>query len=201
MLFARKNIKNKSLKQFSDEALIQLYKDIGKEIYVAELFQRHAEKVYIIALSQLKEVNASKDLVMTVFEKVIKNLKTTDVKSFSNWLYTITRNECMSKHRSNATYQKKLDEWSNSEKSLTNNVDKDALFRLINREDKAMTKKKLAQALNSLKTNQRTCIQLFYFENKSYKEIASLTGFSDNEIKSYLQHGKKNLRKFLELRN
>jgi RNA polymerase sigma-70 factor (ECF subfamily) len=37
-------------------------------------------------------------------------------------------------------------------------------------------------------------VELFYLEKKCYKEITDLTGFSLNEVKSYIQNGKRNLK-------
>jgi RNA polymerase sigma-70 factor (ECF subfamily) len=52
--------------------------------------------------------------------------------------------------------------------------------------------------LPKLKENQRICVELFYLKNKSYQDIANETNFSLNEIKSYIQNGKRNLKLFLE---
>ena len=51
--------------------------------------------------------------------------------------------------------------------------------------------------MDLLSYEQRVCIQLFYYEDKSYREIADETGYSDKEVKSYLQNGKKKLEKLL----
>ena len=74
MLWVKKHTRENAYQHHSDESLIQLYQQTGKEIYVAELFQRYVDKVYVIARKYLKDREASKDLVMVVFEKVLKNL-------------------------------------------------------------------------------------------------------------------------------
>ena len=56
----------------------------------------------------------------------------------------------------------------------------------------------LTQALTQLSSEQRTCVELMYFENKSYKEIADITGMDMNKIKSHIQNGKRNLKILLE---
>jgi RNA polymerase sigma-70 factor (ECF subfamily) len=45
-----------------------------------------------------------------------------------------------------------------------------------------------------LSEEQRICIELFYLKERSYKEIAELTGHQFNEVKSYIQNGKRNLK-------
>ena len=49
MLWVKKHTRENAYQHHSDESLIQLYQQTGKEIYVAELFQRYVDKVYIIA--------------------------------------------------------------------------------------------------------------------------------------------------------
>jgi RNA polymerase sigma-70 factor (ECF subfamily) len=45
-----------------------------------------------------------------------------------------------------------------------------------------------------LSEEQRICIELFYLKERSYKEITELTGLQFNEVKSYIQNGKRNLK-------
>jgi RNA polymerase sigma factor (sigma-70 family) len=56
----------------------------------------------------------------------------------------------------------------------------------------------IERAMQTLNAGQRRCLQLFYFEKKSYKEIADLTGFSIKQVKSHIQNGKRNVKNNLE---
>ena len=53
---------------------------------------------------------------------------------------------------------------------------------------------KLEHALNELNPFQKKCIELFYLKNMSYTQIVEMTGYSVNEVKSYIQNGKRNLK-------
>ena len=53
-------------------------------------------------------------------------------------------------------------------------------------------------ALNELNTEQRRCLELFYLDNKSYTEIMTITGYNNNEVKSHIQNGKRNLKLKME---
>ena len=55
----------------------------------------------------------------------------------------------------------------------------------------------LRDAINSLREEQRKCIELMYLEKKSYNEIAQMTGYSLTKVKSYIQNGKRNLKNML----
>lgn len=49
-------------------------------------------------------------------------------------------------------------------------------------------------ALEQLNNEQKICIELFYLKNKSYSEITEITGYSNNDVKSFIQNGKRNLK-------
>jgi RNA polymerase sigma-70 factor (ECF subfamily) len=57
---------------------------------------------------------------------------------------------------------------------------------------------RLLSAMEQLGESQRKCIELFYLEEISYKEVSIMTGLSMNEVKSHIQNGKRNLRIILE---
>ena len=48
-------------------------------------------------------------------------------------------------------------------------------------------------ALSQLGENEKTCILLFYMEDKSIKEIAQITAIKENTVKSHLSRAKSNL--------
>ena len=54
------------------------------------------------------------------------------------------------------------------------------------------------EAIRKINPEQKICIELFYLQKKSYKDIEEITGYSFKQIKSFIQNGKRNLRKILE---
>ena len=58
----------------------------------------------------------------------------------------------------------------------------------------------LQTCLPELKENQRICVDLFYLKSQSYQQICDQTKFSLNEVKSYIQNGKRNLKICMEKR-
>ena len=194
MLFFRKS---KDIHQLSDEELIERYQEDGEETCVGVLYERHYDKIYVVARKMVKDREAARDIVMSVFEKVMINLKTTDIQSFSNWLFIVTRNECNQYLRKQSNTVKKMTEWGDFQKKSSNYVENSPLEHLLVEEQDAHTRFRIQEAMDLLSYEQRVCIQLFYYEDKSYREIADETGYSDKEVKSYLQNGKKKLEKLL----
>lgn len=69
-----------------------------------------------------------------------------------------------------------------------------------NHQQKETTLTNMEQALQSLNPEQQQCVTLFYLEKKSYQEITQLTGYSQLQVKSHIQNGKRNLKIMLERR-
>lgn len=44
---------------------------------------------------------------------------------------------------------------------------------------------------------QRICIQMFYYDKKSYQQIIEQTDFTYMQVKSYIQNGKRNLKRII----
>ena len=68
-------------------------------------------------------------------------------------------------------------------------------------EEKEYILKHLKEGIDELKEEQRLCIELFYLKDSSYAEITAITGFSLNEVKSYIQNGKRNLKNYITAKN
>jgi RNA polymerase sigma factor (sigma-70 family) len=65
-------------------------------------------------------------------------------------------------------------------------------------EDKEERIKQLEACMQKLTPAQQQSIQLFYIREQNYKEVAETTGYTLNEVKSYIQNGKRNLKICLE---
>ncbi|MNT30541.1 RNA polymerase sigma factor [compost metagenome] len=57
---------------------------------------------------------------------------------------------------------------------------------------------KLEGCMQTLNEEQKECVRLFYLEQKCYKDIADLTGYDLNKVKSAIQNGKRNLKICME---
>ncbi len=172
--------------KLSDSELIEEYSKTEDHQWVSELFSRYVHLVYGLCLKYLNNSDVAKDAVMEIYEKVLLSIKSSKLENVSAWLYTLSKNYCLNYLRNEKrrvlrelTYGKMTD--SNEEDfTKDNNV-------LL-----------LSKMLDKLKQEQRVCLQLFYFEDKSYEEISQLTGFTFKQVKSFLQNGKRNLKKLME---
>ena len=57
---------------------------------------------------------------------------------------------------------------------------------------------KLEKCIEGLAEDQKHCVRLFFLKEKCYKDVANLTGFDLNKVKSDIQNGKRNLKICME---
>ncbi len=188
-------IYNEKYNQYSDLELIAEYKNTENKLFIGILYKRYSHLVLGLSLKYLKNEDEAKDAVMQIFEKLFKDLLKHQVEFFKSWLYTYSKNFCLMIIR---TRQSKL----KKEIELENNADlfmeTESGLHLNKADEKEKQFIALENAINELKDEQKKCIDLFYLKEKSYIEIAEITGFTINEVKSYIQNGKRNLKIKLE---
>jgi len=184
-------LKNKKkISGLSDNELISLYaKKVDKDI-AGELYIRYTKFVFLVSMKYLKNEEDSKDAVMQIFEKLLKNLGKHKIKNFKAWLYSVIRNHCINKLKQNQFLQKENKKY---EKELESFMESEAnsRLRLKNENNKEIL---LEKAIKELIPEQEQCINLFYLKEKTYSEVAEITGYTFNQVKSYIQNGKRNLK-------
>ena len=87
--------RNKHITTLSDEKLVLLYQESKDKNCIGELFTRYSPLVMGVCLKYLKNVAESQDMLMLIFEKLIKDLPKNEVRNFKPWLYQITKNQCL----------------------------------------------------------------------------------------------------------
>ncbi len=185
----------------SDDELIAHFKQNGDRQIVAELFQRYHHLIFGACLKRLNNREESKDATMNIFERMIVKLPTANVQSFNSWIYVVIQNECKSMLRKRQTSAKLKGNLKFIEKSSENFMEFEQVPRLSTEKEDISPEERLGLAINQLRQEQQQCIRLFFFEQKSYEQIAKQTHFSEKQVKSYLQNGKRNIKLFMENSN
>lgn len=185
-LFRKNNVD-----RLSDVELIAYYKRTHDTQCVGVLFERYSHLVLGVCLKYLKSRDESKDMVMHIFERLVKDLKTHEVKNFKGWIHTVTRNHCLMFLRKHNRLVKQQVDFEDV-KPKVNGVPSEAEAKL---QEVKLTK--LEEAIEQLKVEQQDCIKLFYLQNKCYQEVSDMTGYTIKQVKSYIQNGKRNLKNIL----
>jgi len=178
----------------SDEELLKHYKQSGNKDLFADLFKKHVSVVYGTCLFYLQDKDEAQDATMQLFEKLMLDINNREIDNFKGWLSFVVRNHCISIIRKNKSQSKNIKSYYEFEYEDTNYETEEK----INTVSDDVMLENMKQCLPKLKENQRLCVELFYLNNKSYQDIANQTGFTLNEIKSYIQNGKRNLKLLLE---
>ncbi|MEM6803133.1 MAG: sigma-70 family RNA polymerase sigma factor [Bacteroidota bacterium] len=189
MFFRRK----RHIRELSDDELVQEYKKTGQADYVGELFERYTHMVFLVCMKYLKSPVESEDMSMIIFEKLMKDLPKYEVRNFKYWLHTVSKNQCLVFLDKQKRKRHKEGDYQEMQQGIVENGQD---FDLI--DEKELQLNNLEEAITMLNEGQQQCIKLFYLEKKSYVEVAELTGYDLKKVKSYIQNGKRNLKKHLE---
>ncbi len=188
--------KKNGIQSMSDEELIRLYKKSKDNKYIGELFERYTHLVFGVCLKYLKNEDDSKDAVMEIFESLDSKLVKHEVGNFRKWIYMVAKNHCLMILRKTRNEVKVSD--YHLENLTKDNVEFDPVFHQVNSDNTETMIDRMQKGIAQLKDKQRRCIDLLYLQNKSYKEVAEITGYDMKKVKSYIQNGKRNLRIYLE---
>lgn len=182
--------------QLSDEQIVDKYQSGYDVYYAALLFERYNEMTVSLALNYLKNETDAEDAVMESFEIMVADLKKADIKNFGGWYYSVVRNHLLKVKR-------KREKHSSVDliEGYHDSAGEDPGFKTILNDDRVDGDELISETLNELKPMQGKCLQLFYLEGVSYKEIALKLNISEKEVKSHVQNGKRKMKIILENKN
>lgn len=188
--------KNKT--EEDDISLLNRFKKSDDKECMGILFERYTYLVYGICMKYMKDEEKCKDAVMEVFEKVMHEIHRHEISNFSSWLHSVARNYCLMQIRSEKNKDEKSGEWQKSEQLFMEMAEE---MHLSNISEKEKQLQQLELAIEQLNKEQKICIKLFYIEEKSYQDVAEITGYDLKQVKSYLQNGKRNLENIMRKNN
>jgi len=174
----------------ADAELIARYKSSGDLEILGTLYSRYMHLVYGVCLNYFKDEEASKDAVMQIFEELIPKLRIHEVQNFKSWLHVLTRNHCLMAMRKSSRYQTVSIE--------DQFVENDTFVHLDISDVQEQQFTVMEKCMETLSEEQRQSVDLFYLQEKCYKEVAEITGYEMLKVKSYIQNGKRNLKICIE---
>jgi len=170
----------------TDQELVSKYKKTMDLDYVAELYERYLHLIFAVSLRYVKVTEDAEDLSIKVFEIIKDKIADQEIENIGGWIYTITKSQSLMHLRSASREKQKETEFSSFmeiEKAEHHSNKIDLESNLI----------KLEDCIKRLNKEQKRCVELFYKQDKCYREVANLTGYGLKKVKSYLQNGKRNL--------
>jgi RNA polymerase sigma-70 factor (ECF subfamily) len=155
-----------------------------------ELLNRYRDSVYYVMLRMISNPSDAEDLTIEAFGKAFHNLaKYVPSHAFSTWLFRIATNNCIDFMRRKSQSPRPFDQDEGEEDEVEATVASDMIAPdelMINRETAAS----LNRIVKTLKPRYRRLIELRYFEDYSYEEIASELSLPIGTVKARLFRAK-----------
>lgn len=159
----------------------------GDGLAFSFLVKRHQGAVYALGIGFFKNAEDAADFAQDVFVKAFRSLASFQGRSkFSTWLYRIAYNTAINGVKRRREYASLAED---AEIPDFDDPERQAL--------REATRGAVAAAVAALPERYRVCVDLFFFFDRSYQEIESITGFPVNTIKSHVFRAKAILRERL----
>jgi len=151
------------------------------------LASKYERAVFGMGKSFFRNSEDAADFVQEVFLKVYRGLSCFQGRSrFSTWLYRIAYNTAVNSVNRKREYSSLAEDEPAPERDTP-----DLVFL------RSAAREAVLEAVRDLPERYRVCVDLFFFYERSYQEIETITGYPVNTIKSHVFRAKKLLRERL----
>jgi RNA polymerase sigma-70 factor, ECF subfamily len=165
------------------------------------LVSRHQESVFAMISRLIREQNEVEDVAQECFIRAFRALGSFRGDSkFTTWLYRIVHNTCLTRREQQAKKQARevsiyVDD-DEGEETTMSLADEDALLpdEILEASD---VRERLLRHLKELPEHYRSVLVLYYYEQRSYQEIAEILDAPMNTVKVHILRAKKQLKKRL----
>jgi len=162
----------------------------GNEKAFASLMDRYRDSIYYMLLKMVNNASDAEDLTIEAFGKAFRNLESYAPKfAFSTWLFKIATNNCVDFIRKKQSAPLSIDQLQESMYNITVNIPSD----LPDPEEALINDQKidiLRKIVNQLKSPYREIIELRYYKEYSYEEIAVELKIPIGTVKAQLNRAK-----------
>ncbi len=170
----------------------------GNEKAFARLLNRYKDAIYFMLLKMVNNRSDAEDLTLEAFGKAFKSLhQYSPTYAFSTWLFKIASNNCIDflrrKKGVHVSIENK-DENENTDSIRLKSKEPNPEERLI-RQQKAIL---LRNVVRKLKPRYQVLVELRYFKEFSYEEIAKALDLPLGTVKAQLFRAREMLFKMIE---
>ena len=175
-------------KALRDYRLVKLAIDDGDQKAYAELMGNYRDSLYFMLLKMTNNPHDAEDLTIEAFGKAFKKLhQYTPDYAFSTWLFKIASNNCIDFIRKKKKYTFSIDQNYDDEEGTE--MASRIPSQTLNPEEEIVRKQKIKlmrEVVEKLKPHYRTLIELRYFKEYSYDEIAEELNLPLGTVKAQL---------------
>ena len=194
------DLSNLSEKALHDYKLVQEALHKGNQKAYAELMGRYRDSVYFMLLKMVNNKDDADDLTIEAFGKAFKRLSQyTPNYAFSTWLFKIASNNCIDFIRRKKMVTFSIDKtFENDEGS---EMSMDIKSEGPTPEENFMKKQKvqhMRDVVEKLKPRYRVLVEMRYFDELSYEEIADKLELPLGTVKAQLFRAREFLANILK---
>ena len=188
------------INRLTDEMLVTAYAK-GDNRAFDNLLRRHQSRVFTYILNIVKNRDIADDIFQETVVKAITTIKQgryTDAGKFSAWITRIAHNLIIDHFR-----QEKSENTVSVDQEETDMLHRRALSD-ANIEDKMLTGQintDVCRIMDSLPELQREVLDMRFYRNMSFKEIAEATGVSINTALGRMRYAVLNMRRIAAEKN
>jgi len=175
----------------TDEEIVR--KVFGDKQAFGEIISRYEDKIrrYIKRISYIDNDDID-DLIQEIFISAYENLNGFDFRyKFNSWIYRIAHNKTIDLFKKKRIATRPIDQ-------IDDELLKDSKKLLEELEIEKETKNEIRKAMAKMDLKNRELIDLYYFEEKSYTEIADILKTSVNNVGVMILRAKKKLKNIYE---
>lgn len=180
-----------SAKALHDYELVKAAMGGDQKAY-SELMKRYYDSIYYMMLKMVRSKDDADDLTMEAFGKAFKGLSHyTPDYAFSTWLFKIATNNCIDYMRRQKIKPISIDKPFETEDG--DEMSMEVKSQYLTPEEKYIKKQKIKimhDLVDKLKPRYRTLIELRYFKEWSYEEIAEHLQMPIGTVKGQLFRAK-----------
>ena len=149
------------------------------------LLLRYRDRIFRLAISMLRNRSDAEDVTQEIFTRLWRALPGYSGRaSLSTWIYTISRNACLSRIRSRRPQVSLDDPAVHAEPAI-------AELEAPTSDDSA--RQSVLRLLDALPQRYREVVTLFYMEDKSCEQTAAALGIPVGTVKALLHRARRQM--------
>ena len=183
-----------------DYELVKLAFEKGDQKAYAELMNKYRDSIYFMLLKMVNNRDDADDLTIEAFGKAFKNLhQYTPDFAFSTWLFKIATNNCIDFIRRKKKNTISIDKTFENDEG--DEISMELKSALLDPEAKLIKNQKIHlmhEIVEKLKPRYKTLVELRYFKERSYEEIAEELKLPIGTVKAQLFRAREFLHNILK---
>ncbi|MFN8153520.1 MAG: sigma-70 family RNA polymerase sigma factor [Bacteroidia bacterium] len=185
---ADQEVHHLSDKAIKDYKLVRRAVDDGDQKAYAELMSRYKDSIYYMLLKMVNNRDDAEDLTIEAFGKAFRNIRQyTPDYAFSTWLFKIATNNCIDFIRKKRKMMLSIDRGFENEEGQ--DISLEVKSEGPGPDDVMMKKQKvmmMKDVVDKLKPRYRRLVELRYYQELSYEEIAEELNLPLGTVKAQL---------------